>query len=222
MIEKIKDWYSTIATKQKIWIIGATLAILILGIISGDLPINIIIGVVGMIYVGIYGLGTTRWSFILGIVYVSLYTIICLKNRIMLDALQNIILIPIYFASFIHWGKRNVKPRNATSSQIATFIGITTLFAILLFGLSRLLNGNYSGYDAINTSCTLMAMILAYYGFSENWVFWSINNVVSALTFGLALATPTGSIAVFAMKVIFMINGFVGWYNFHKIGKDGD
>ena len=48
---------------------------------------------------------------------------------------------------------------------------------------------------------------------------WSANNIASAVTFGLALATPTGSITVFAMKVIFMINGLIGWYTFSKIGK---
>ena len=62
-------------------------------------------------------------------------------------------------------------------------------------------------------------MILGYYGFTINWLMWSINNVLSAITFGLALMTPTGSLTVFVMKVIFMINGFIGWYNFSRISK---
>ena len=63
-------------------------------------------------------------------------------------------------------------------------------------------------------------MVLGYFGFSINWALWSANNIASAVTFGLALATPTGSITVFAMKVIFMINGIIGWYTFSKIGKE--
>lgn len=218
MIDNIKKWWNNITLSQKLWIVCSTLAICLLGIISGDNWINILIGTVGMFYVSVYSTGT-RGSFLLGVVYVGLYTIICLKNRIMLDALQNIILIPIYIYSFIYWGKNDIKPRNMTKKKSILTIASAVIIWCLLFGLSKLLHGNYSIFDSLNTTCTLYAMILGLYGISLNWALWSVNNVVSALTFGLALATPTGSITVFAMKVIFMINGLIGWYNFNKIGK---
>ena len=215
----MRHFYNELTTAQKTWIAGSTLAILILGTISGDAPINILIGTVGMFYVAVYGTGKTRWAFILGIAYVSLYTVICLQNKIYLDALQNIILIPIYFASFLHWGKHNVQPHNAKASQNALVILATALFGVGLYYVSKALHGNYSSLDAFNTACTMSAMILGYFGYSLNWCMWTANNVVSALTFGLALATPTGSITVFAMKLIFMINGIIGWITFNHIGR---
>lgn len=221
MINNIKNWWTSITFGQKMWIICSTLAIALLGIISGDSWINVLIGAVGMFYVSVYSTGT-RGSFLLGVIYVSLYTIICLKNRIMLDALQNIILIPIYIYSFIYWGKHNIKPRNMTKKKSIITLMSAAIVWVALFGLSKLLNGNYSLFDSLNTTCTLYAMILGLYGISLNWALWSVNNVVSALTFGLALATPTGSITVFAMKVIFMVNGLIGWYNFNRLGKTTD
>ena len=218
MITNTKTWYNSLATAQKLWIICSTLAIALLGAISGDSWVNILIGTVGMFYVSVYSTGA-RGAFLLGVVYVGLYTIICLQNRIMLDALQNIILIPIYIASYIHWGKKNVKPHNGSLKQNISFILTTIIVGIGLYFLSKALHGNYSALDAFNTSCTLGAMILGYFGFSINWALWSANNIASAVTFGLALATPTGSITVFAMKVIFMINGLIGWYTFSEIGK---
>ena len=218
MIEDIKKWYNSLILSQKLWITGSTLAIMLLGIISGDNWINILIGTVGMFYVSVYASGA-RGAFLLGVVYVGLYTIICLENRIMLDALQNIVLIPIYIASFIHWGTHNVKPRNGSIKQNGLFIIITIIAGISFYFVSKALHGNYSALDASNTACTLAAMILGYYGFTINWLMWSVNNVLSAITFGLALMTPTGSLTVFAMKVIFMINGFIGWYNFSRISK---
>ena len=214
----IKKWYSTLTLMQKLWIVGSTLAIMLLGIISGDSWVNILIGTIGMFYVSVYASGA-RGAFLLGVVYVGLYTIICLENRIMLDALQNIILIPIYIASFIHWGKHNIKPRNGTMKQNGLFVIITIIAGITFYFVSKALHGNYSALDASNTACTLAAMALGYCGFTINWFMWSVNNVLSAITFGLALTTPTGSLTVFAMKVIFMINGFIGWYNFSKISK---
>lgn len=218
MIESIRKWNDELAPSQRLWIIGSTLAIMILGIISGDSWINILIGTIGMFYVSVYASGA-RGAFLLGVIYVGLYTIICLENRIMLDALQNIVLIPIYIASFIHWGTHNVKPRNGSIKQNGLFIVITIIAGISFYFISKALHGNYSALDASNTACTLAAMILGYYGFTINWLMWSINNVLSAITFGLALMTPTGSLTVFVMKVIFMINGFIGWYNFSRISK---
>lgn len=218
MIESIRKWNDELAPSQRLWIIGSTLAIMILGIISGDSWINVLIGTIGMFYVSVYASGA-RGAFLLGVIYVGLYTIICLENRIMLDALQNIVLIPIYIASFIHWRTHNVKPRNGSIKQNGLFIVITIIAGISFYFISKALHGNYSALDASNTACTLAAMILGYYGFTINWLMWSINNVLSAITFGLALMTPTGSLTVFVMKVIFMINGFIGWYNFSRISK---
>lgn len=218
MIESIRKWNDELAPSQRLWIIGSTLAIILLGIISGDSWINVLIGAIGMFYVSVYASGA-RGAFLLGVIYVGLYTVICLKNRIMLDALQNVVLIPIYIASFIHWGTHNVKPRNGSIRQNGLFVVITIIAGISFYFISKALHGNYSALDASNTACTLAAMILGYYGFTINWLMWSINNVLSAITFGLALMTPTGSLTVFAMKVIFMINGFIGWYNFSRISK---
>ena len=218
MIESIRKWNDELAPSQRLWIIGSTLAIILLGIISGDSWINVLIGAIGMFYVSVYASGA-RGAFLLGVIYVGLYTIICLENRIMLDALQNVVLIPIYIASFIHWGTHNVKPRNGSIKQNGLFVVITIIAGISFYFISKALHGNYSALDASNTACTLAAMILGYYGFTINWLMWSVNNVLSAITFGLALMTPTGSLTVFAMKVIFMINGFIGWYNFSRISK---
>ena len=204
---------------QKIYLFTTPLVILLLGLISHDTPINILIGVSGMWYVAFYAVAANKYSFIFALVYVPLYTFVCLQNRIMLDALQNLVLIPIYIASYYHWGKSSVKPENLDKKH--TFMLLVSAIAVLvaLYFVSFILHGNYSFLDSLNTTCTLYAMLLGYYGMSLNWAFWSINNVASAIVFFLALFTPTGSITVFAMKMIFVINGFIGWYNFTKLGK---
>lgn len=218
----MKEMIRSLTKFQRAWLLGSPLAILILGIISGDSLMNIAIGVSGMWYVAYYAVVANKYSFIFAIVYVLLYTVICLQNGVVLDALQNVILIPIYIASYIHWGKANVKPENLDKKH--TIMLLLSAIAVLvgLYFLSQALHGNYSILDSLNTTCTLYAMILGYYGMSINWAFWSINNVASAIVFFLALFTPTGSITVFAMKMIFVINGFIGWYNFTKLGKNAE
>ena len=214
----MKKWISSLTKFQKSWIVGATLAILVLGIVSGDSPMNIAIGVSGILYVSVYTTAVKE-SFLLAILYVTLYTFVCLQNRIMLDALQNLVLIPIYIASYYHWGKSSVKPENLDKKH--TFMLLVSAIAVLiaLYFVSFILHGNYSFLDSLNTTCTLYAMLLGYYGMSLNLSFCIINNLASAIVFFLALFTPTGSITVFAMKMIFLINGFIGWYNFTRLGK---
>jgi len=220
MLNNIKNWFDSLTVFHKYWIVGGTLAIMLLGIISGDAPINILIGTVGFFYVSVYSSGTTRWSFVLGCVYVGLYTIICLQNRIMIDALQNFILIPIYLYSFYHWGKAEVKPRSLTKQQLMYVIIAIIGGFVIFYNVSKLLNGNYSALDASNSIFTLAAMLLGAYGYQENWLCWSVNNVLSVITFGLVLFTPTGSITVFAMKMIFFINGIVGYRQWKKMNNN--
>ena len=221
MINKIKNklGFDNCTKKQLLYIIIIPLLIGLLGVISKDSPLNILIGISGAFYVAYYAVFSTKYSFLFGILYVSLYTFVCLQNRVMLDALQNLVLIPIYIASYYHWGKSSVKPENLDKKH--TFMLLVSAIAVLvaLYFISFILHGNYSFLDSLNTTCTLYAMLLGYYGMSLNWAFWSINNVASAIVFFLALFTPTGSITVFAMKMIFVINGFIGWYNFTKLGK---
>ena len=221
MINKIKNklGFDNCTKKQLLYITIIPLLIGLLGVISKDSPLNILIGVSGAFYVAYYAIFSTKYSFLLGTLYVSLYTFVCIQNRIMLDALQNLVLIPIYIASYYHWGKSNVKPGNLSKKDTAILLSSAVGVLIVLYFLSQILRGNYSFLDSLNTTCTLYAMILGYYGMSLNWAFWSINNVASAIVFFLALFTPTGSITVFAMKMIFVINGFIGWYNFTKLGK---
>lgn len=214
----MKQWWKSISDMQKAWIIASTLIIMVLGILSKDTWVNILIGTVGMFYVAVYSTGA-RGAFLLGVAYVSLYTVICLENRIMLDAVQNIVLIPLYIYSYIRWGKQNTKPKNMSKSQAMRVLLLAAATFVLLLGLSKLLHGNYSALDSLNTTCTLFAMFLGMYGMSLNWALWTVNNVASAVIFGLALLTPTGSITVFAMKVVFLINGLIGWYTFNKMAK---
>ena len=214
----MKKWINSLTKFQRAWIVGATISILALGLLSGDTPMNVAIGVSGILYVSVYTTGVKE-SFLLGVLYVVLYTVICLQNRVMLDALQNLVLIPIYIASYYHWGKSSVKPENLDKKHTFTLLVSAIAVLVALYFVSFILHGNYSFLDSLNTTCTLYAMLLGYYGMSLNWAFWSINNVASAIVFFLALFTPTGSITVFAMKMIFVINGFIGWYNFTKLGK---
>lgn len=222
IITKIRNLLALdqLTKKQKIYLFTTPIVILLLGLISHDTFINILIGVSGMWYVAFYATAANKYSFIFALLYVSLYTVVCLQNRIMLDALQNIILIPVYIASFIKWGKSQTTPQNLSKRNTIILFITFPLMILSLYMISMSLKGNYSLLDSLNTTCTLYAMFLGYFGLSINWAFWTINNVVSAVIFGLALLTPTGSVAVFAMKLIFFFNGLIGWYTWYKMGKN--
>lgn len=217
IMASVKSWWLRLSFKQQLWIILSTFAVFFLGELSCDTWVNILIGTVGMFYVSVYSTGT-RGAFLLGVVYVIAYTVICLENRIVLDALQNIVLIPIYIISYIYWGQRKVIPKNLRPSTAGIILGSAGFIWLALWMLSVTLHGNYSWLDSLNTTCTLYAMVLGMLGYSLNWALWTVNNVASAIVFGLALATPTGSITVFVMKCIFLVNGLIGWRNFRKMG----
>ena len=50
----MKKWINSLTKFQKAWIVGATISILALGLLSGDTPMNVAIGVSGILYVSVY------------------------------------------------------------------------------------------------------------------------------------------------------------------------
>ena len=60
MTKKIALWWRNLTKTQKLWTAGAPLLILLLGLIAGHTPINLLIGVIGMFYVCVYGVGNTK------------------------------------------------------------------------------------------------------------------------------------------------------------------
>lgn len=218
MINKIKAWWNGLSFPQKLWVTLAPITIFILDYLCGDDPINIAISTIGILYVAIYTTGT-KYNFLLAIVYVSLYSIVCWQNKVYGDVYMNVALIPMYLYSFVYWGKHQVTPHNIDTKTNLLFAGLTAFIAILLNYCLIALGGNYTIYDAANTACTLTAMAFGIFGISSAWIYWTINNIISLWIWIQALNTATGSIAVFLMKAVFLVNGIIGLINFNHLGK---
>ena len=221
-IQKIKNEIMNNWTKsEKAWLIFATLAILVSTLYDKASLLEISTGLIGIVYVILIAKGYNI-SNMVGIVYVTIYGIIAWQAKFYGDMLMNIILIPLYIIAFIQWKKHTkngvVEARNLNIKQTVT-IAIMVIAAMFLFNMVLVaMGGNYTWADSANSILTITAMALTIGRYSQQWICWLTNNVISTSMWVLGAMNGIAdiSISIVVLKVLILGNsiwGLVHWFS---------
>lgn len=206
------------------WLIGSIIAVIFSSIFSGDTIFNTVVGLIGVTYVILIAKGLNI-SNLVGIVYVGIYGITAFNAGFYGDFIMNLIIIPLYIASYIIWKKNetdgSVEARSLSrKNSIIMVIGI--IIAIFLFNILLVaLGGNYTLADSANSILTIMAMVLTIGRYSQQWWMWLTNNIISTTMWVMALMSGAEtSLSVVVLKVIILINSVWGLYIWTKRSKN--
>ena len=159
-----------------------------------------------------------------GLVNVSIYIYICFAARLYANAGINV----VYFISNAYgwylWGRvseGNSKLRishNTPLQNVLSWGGIVVIYgaALLLLryanrGDVEYLNSYLPYIDSFNTSFFLVATILMAFKKVENWVFWTVGNVVS-----IPIYASQGLYFTSGQYAIFLILATLGWLEWRK------
>ena len=221
-IQKIKNEIMNNWTKsEKAWLIFATLAILASTLYDKASLLEISTGLIGIVYVILIAKGYNI-SNMVGIVYVAIYGIIAWQAKFYGDMLMNVILIPMYIIAFIQWKKHTkngvVEARNLSAMQTIE-ITLAVVIAMILFNIVLVaMGGNYTLADSANSILTVTAMALTIGRYSQQWICWLSNNVISTAMWVLGAMNGIAdiSISIVVLKVLILGNsiwGLVHWFN---------
>lgn len=221
MTEEFKNNWSK---NEKLWLIFATIAILATSIYDKALPIEIITGLIGVIYVILIAKGYNI-SNLVGIIYVSIYGIIAWKAKFYGDMLMNVVLVPLYILAFIQWKRHTkqglVEARNLSAIQtIITFV--TVILAMLTFNiLLTSMGGEYTLADSANSVLTVTAMVLTVGRYSQQWICWLTNNIISTSMWvvGAISGLNNINISIVILKILILANSIWGLIHWFRMGK---
>lgn len=181
-------------------------------------------GLVGVIYVIMIAKGYNS-SNLVGIGYVSIYGIVAWQAKFYGDMLMNIVLIPLYVIAFIQWKKYTkdgvVEARSLTAMQTCK-VGLAVLIVMILFNIILVaMGGNYTWADSANSILTVTALILTIGRYSQQWICWLTNNIISTAMWVLAIYNGVidASISMAVLKIIILANsiwGLIHWLNMSK------
>lgn len=210
------------------WLIVS--AILVVGTAIWDkaTPIELLTGIIGVVYVVMVAKGYNI-SNLLGIIYVGIYGILAWEAKFYGDTLMNVILVPLYLVAYFTWKKHTqdnglVEARNLTGHQ-TTMLGIFIIVGILVFNVAlSYMGGNYPLADSANSILTVAAMILTIQRYSQQWICWLTNNIISTVMWviGIASGAVDISISIAVLKTVILINSTWGLANWYLRGKENN
>lgn len=219
-MQTLKTWKKS----ELVWLIASIIMIIVSSLYDKTSILEVSTGLIGVVYVIMIAKGYNS-SNLVGIGYVSIYGIVAWQAKFYGDMIMNIVLIPLYIVAFIQWKKHTkngiVEARSLTATQ--TFkMGLVVLIAIILFNIVLVaMGGNYTWADSANSVLTVTALILTIGRYSQQWICWLTNNVISTAMWALAIYNGVidASVSIAVLKIIILANsiwGLVHWLNMSK------
>jgi nicotinamide mononucleotide transporter PnuC len=207
------------------WLVVSLFVVMASSIYDKASLLEVSTSIIGVVYVILIAKGYNI-SNLVGIIYVSIYGLVAWNTKFYGDMLMNIILIPLYVVSFIQWKKHTkdglVEARNLTIPQ-TLFTGFTMIiFIFLLNTILVAMGGHYTLADSSNSILTITALILTIGRFSQQWICWLTNNVISTTMWIMAVQSNSinASFSIAVLKIIILANSIWGLYHWTKMGKD--
>lgn len=204
----------------KIYFVIACLTVIIGSIVQNSSLILIISSFCGVVY-SLLVAKNVKSSLIFGIINVSTYGFICLSENIYGAFIYNVLYsLPMLIFGFYNWNKKSksvdsgIKVLN-TKTKVIINICICLIVAIYAFLL------NYFGGE--NVILDSMTSVLGYVGiyfltnkYIEQWNIWIVSNVINVILWVNLSFADISYLPLALMWIIYFINSFYGYFNWHQ------
>lgn len=152
----------------------------------------------------------TRWNYIVGAISVTLLSIVFFQLGLYSSMALNIYLLPTLIYGWYRW-KADIDTRPVTYIDWKKYGWIYVLLTAVTYGLVIWVTSIFGATLPILDSAILCLSILAQFMLDnkklENWIVWSIVNVIS-----IWLYFSTGAFFLGVQFVFFLLNSFYGFY----------
>jgi nicotinamide mononucleotide transporter len=225
MISKIKNFISGECSGWKtgeiIWFCFCVTATIISAIILNDKITGITAAVTGIFYTLLAGKGKIS-CYLFGIVNSLLYGWLSFEQKLYGEVMLNWgWYFPMMFAGLFFWrknlGEQQIirKTKLSTREKIVfyllTLIGITVYAVILHY-----MKDSQPLIDSATTVLSVTAMILTVKRCANQWLMWTIVNILSVWMWFRVFQLNGESAALLAMWFIALANGIIFWVQWYK------
>ena len=162
-------------------------------------------------------------SFAFGWINVVLYIIVCWQTKlfgeVIFYGIDFVIQIPAFFAWRKAMQQNKEEPLKVRSRKLKPIYYFVLPVGIGIFGfayglLLKIIGGEYYFIDAVSSGVTVVATLLQWWQFREQWIGWIFVYVVSIILWVMA-----GNILMIVMSagcLLFTLKGFFEWWRNSK------
>ena len=204
---------------EVIWLIFCCVSVILLSLKMGDNVTGIISAVTASMYTVIAGKGKVS-CYLFGIINTLLYGWISYQTRLFGEVMLNWgWYLPMMFVGFFCWNRRKnekqIIRKTCLSPRERGIISAVSLAGIVLYtAVLQMLNGRSPILDSATTVLSVTAMILTVKRCIEQWVVWTLVNIISIVMWLKVYLENGNSAASLLMWCIALANGiifFITW-----------
>lgn len=158
-------------------------------------------------------------SQLLGAVFCSMLAFASINAGFIASGMINaIVLVPMCIWGFYRWRNTSSTKTLEKAMSKKVFI-IYIMFIFLITGLVSLFTMGVSSLpilDALTAVLPVAATFLMVQGYREQWYMWIPYNAIQAFMWFTAASIQPAVLALFAVKLVFLVNSLIGFYNWRK------
>lgn len=204
---------------EKIWSALAVLLVMAACLISGaDLFVSAL-SLVGILFV--LGVSFKRpESQLLGAAFCGFLAYASFGAGFYANALVNgAFLLPASIFGYFYWKRRtgagNLE-RSLTSEQFGKVAALIALATIITFYFTIGAGGALPFMDALTAVMPVAATLLMIGAYRDQWLLWIPFNAIQAFMWFSAASLQPAVLAVFVLKMVFLVNSVIGYYQWRK------
>lgn len=202
-----------------IWMFVAIFATMIACIVSGAGIFVNVLSMVGILFVlGVAQKAPTSQLF--GAAFCLLLGIASFTTGFYANAIVNcIVMMPMCIMGYYTWRKgrqHSNLEKNLSRKKLLLYIASIFVATLCVAAFTVTGGGALPILDALTAVLPVAATILMTGGYREQWLIWIPFNALQAFMWFSAASLQPAVLAVFVLKLIFLANSLIGYYNWRK------
>lgn len=128
---------------------------------------------------------------------------------------NGLILLPLSIYGYYIWktrGKAGQLTRKLSKENSNILYRSVILISMVLYIITTGVGSALPLLDAITGILPVVATCLMVGAYKEQWIFWILYNILQAIMWFSAASAVPAVLAVFVLKLIFLINSLIGFY----------
>ncbi len=202
---------------ERIWSVIAVLLVIGASIFSGADMFVSALSLVGILFV----LGVSfkhPYSQLLGAVFCGFLAFASMGAGFYANAVVNgLILIPASVYGYFVWKRRGMRlERSLTPTGFANMLALLCVITAGVFFFTMNAGGAMPLLDALTGVMPVFASFLMIGAYRDQWLLWIPYNAIQAFMWFTAASLQPAVLAVFILKLVFLVNSLIGYYQWRE------
>lgn len=162
-----------------------------------------------------------KYAMLVGCIQCLLYMIVAYQNRVFGDVILNTYNVLFLAYGWFSWSNsqannKKIEVRKLSSKGVINLIIIAFLWYSTLVILLTTLGSYNPPLDALNTTCSTIAMFLATNRYTEQWIFWNLTNVSSLALYTTLFLSGANVLPLVLMFSLYLLNSIHATYLWYR------